>query len=88
MSSRDIPLENAGSPPSTDNALRRARRHAPLDVRIWRPHEALARWMECWRKRVRDRRLLASLDDHALRDLGLQRADVENQSTRSFWRGR
>lgn len=72
-----------------DDADSRARpRVAPLELRIWWPHPPLARWIERWRMRVRDRRLLASFDDHALRDLGIDRTDVETESTHSFWRGR
>ncbi|HKF74408.1 MAG TPA: DUF1127 domain-containing protein [Stellaceae bacterium] len=65
---------------------RRRRGDALLAVRIWWPHPPLARWVERWRMRAHDRRLLASLDDHALRDIGLDRPDVETESTQSFWR--
>ncbi|HTS91633.1 MAG TPA: EamA family transporter [Stellaceae bacterium] len=36
----------------------------------------------------RSRRRLQTLDDRTLRDLGLGRSDVENDSTRTFWRMR
>jgi uncharacterized protein YjiS (DUF1127 family) len=39
-----------------------------------------------WDERVRDRRRLASLDDRTLRDIGIDRAAVENDSTTGFWR--
>jgi uncharacterized protein YjiS (DUF1127 family) len=39
-----------------------------------------------WNRRARDRRQLASLDDRALRDMNIDRATVENESTMSFWR--
>jgi len=41
-----------------------------------------------WHERVRSRRLLASYDDRMLRDIGIDRAAVENESTASFWRYR
>jgi uncharacterized protein YjiS (DUF1127 family) len=39
-----------------------------------------------WAERVAERRHLAELDDHLLKDIGLNRAEVENISTRPFWR--
>jgi uncharacterized protein YjiS (DUF1127 family) len=78
----------SGSDSGSDTLGRRRRIDALLDVRIWWPHPPLARWIERWRACGRDRRTLAGLDDHALRDLGLDRADVETESTHSFWRQR
>jgi uncharacterized protein YjiS (DUF1127 family) len=46
-------------------------------------------WVEriaSWRKHARDRRLLARRDDRLLRDIGLDRGAVEDESTTSFWR--
>lgn len=39
-----------------------------------------------WLERVQDRRRLAELDDHLLRDIGISRADAENVAARPFWR--
>jgi uncharacterized protein YjiS (DUF1127 family) len=39
-----------------------------------------------WGAGFRDRRLLARLDDRMLRDLGIDRALVDDDSTASFWR--
>jgi uncharacterized protein YjiS (DUF1127 family) len=39
-----------------------------------------------WAERVAERRHLAELDDHLLRDIGLNRADVEEVATKPFWR--
>jgi uncharacterized protein YjiS (DUF1127 family) len=39
-----------------------------------------------WAERAAERRHLAELDDHLLRDIGLNRADVEAISTKPFWR--
>ena len=41
-----------------------------------------------WRVRIRSRRLLASFDDRMLRDIGIDRARVERESSGSFWRCR
>lgn len=40
-----------------------------------------------WQERAAQRAHLASLDDHALRDIGLSRADVERETSLPFWRG-
>ena len=39
-----------------------------------------------WQQRARDRRQLASLSDHMLRDIGLTRADVFAEASKPFWR--
>lgn len=39
-----------------------------------------------WAERSADRRHLADLDDHLLKDIGLNRADVEAINRRPFWR--
>jgi uncharacterized protein YjiS (DUF1127 family) len=39
-----------------------------------------------WRDRARQRRRLAMLDHHMLRDIGLSSADVEHEIDKPFWR--
>lgn len=39
-----------------------------------------------WAERSADRRHLADLDDHLLKDIGLNRADVEAINRKPFWR--
>ncbi len=39
-----------------------------------------------WIERVRQRRRLAELDDAALKDIGLTRADVRIELEKPFWR--
>ncbi|HDS1747908.1 MULTISPECIES: DUF1127 domain-containing protein [Pseudomonas] len=49
---------------------------------LW--HAALqrpARWLELYRQR----RELASLSDATLQDLGLSRADIQQEAERPFW---
>lgn len=36
--------------------------------------------------RIEQRRALGQLSDHALRDMGLNRADVEREAAKPFWR--
>ena len=38
-----------------------------------------------WYELHRERELLASLSDEALKDIGVSRADVEHESVRPFW---
>jgi uncharacterized protein YjiS (DUF1127 family) len=38
-----------------------------------------------WQEVARQRRALATLDDHMLKDLGLSRADALRESGRWFW---
>ena len=39
-----------------------------------------------WLERARQRRQLAQLGDHMLKDIGLSRADVEAEASKPFWR--
>ena len=39
-----------------------------------------------WRRRLRDRRELASMSDMSLRDLGLTRSDALHEIRKPFWR--
>jgi len=41
-----------------------------------------------WQERAEERTHLASLDDRALNDVGLSRADVEHEASLPFWRQR
>ena len=43
--------------------------------------------MLAWQERVRNRRELAELDDRTLADVGLTRADIDEQVARPFWIG-
>ena len=45
-------------------------------------------WSSCWRSGSldRERRALQAMDDAALKDMGLSRADVEGELAKPFWR--
>lgn len=43
------------------------------------------RWIKRWVELYRQRRELASLSDEALKDIGLSRADILQESERPFW---
>ena len=39
-----------------------------------------------WLQRRRERRQLAGLSDHMLKDIGVTRADVDGETCKAFWR--
>ncbi len=39
-----------------------------------------------WAERAAERRHLSELDDHMLRDIGLNRADIHTATSKPFWR--
>lgn len=39
-----------------------------------------------WAERIRQRRALVALDDHMLKDIGLDRAAVSREEAKLFWR--
>lgn len=45
----------------------------------------VARLFQTWRTRVKARRALARLDDHMLRDIGLDRLTANREVSRRFW---
>ena len=50
-----------------------------------RVHQLIA-LLETWRRRLRDRRELASMSDMSLRDLGLTRSEALYEIRKPFWR--
>ena len=79
LESRAGPDERAFTP-----ASRAARFRIIFGRTLIRLVEGVISWDQC----RRDRRLLASLDERMLRDIGIDRAAVEDDSTTSFWRSR
>ena len=65
--------------PRTYSAWRRRRE---------RIHPAAAAWIlfATWIERARQRKALAVLDDHQLRDIGITRADAVRECEKPFWR--
>jgi uncharacterized protein YjiS (DUF1127 family) len=55
---------------------------AKLDAVLSAPKAAL----RLWTRRRRDRRDLLRLNDHMLRDIGLDRSRVDEMAARPFWR--
>ena len=50
------------------------------------PAARAAALLASWRRRSSDRRQLATLDGHMLRDVGLSLGDVEVEVGKPFWR--
>ena len=38
-----------------------------------------------WQERAFERKRLAAMDDHVLRDIGLSRADIDQEVRKPFW---
>ncbi|MGI9436736.1 MAG: DUF1127 domain-containing protein [Geminicoccaceae bacterium] len=49
-------------------------------------HSQVVNLAQCWVERSRQRRDLAALSDAALKDIGLTRDDVWQESSKPFWR--
>lgn len=62
--------------------LARAPRSHALRDRLVRLSNALLIWIE----RARERRALATLDDHMLRDIGSDRGRIHAELSKPFWR--
>jgi uncharacterized protein YjiS (DUF1127 family) len=63
----------------------------PLSVRPWlggrsRPLARFAAALRLWRRRIRERRALADLNQRELADFGATTADVYRELATPFWR--
>jgi len=58
----------------------------PLSERIMSAGVAAFAQLREWRERSRSRQALLRLDDHMLRDLGIDRATAEFKGSLPFWR--
>ena len=46
---------------------------------------AVAKCIGRWQRLAYERRLLAAMDDHQLKDIGISRAEAAQESARPFW---
>ncbi len=46
----------------------------------------LLKMLHRWHTRVRERRMLLKLDNSALKDIGISRADAVHEADKPFWR--
>jgi uncharacterized protein YjiS (DUF1127 family) len=68
--------------PRADRVRRTGRLRAVLGGALARLIEYVVSWRDC----ARSRQHFASVDDRMLRDIGIDRDMVEDDSTSSFWR--
>lgn len=57
-----------------------------IAISIWRALVAVADMLYLWQTRIEERRLLASMDDRLLRDIGISRYDATREADKGFWR--
>jgi uncharacterized protein YjiS (DUF1127 family) len=58
-----------------------------LNTIIWRnPGSGLKETLILWHRRARQRRQLQRLDDHMLRDIGIDRIAAWRESEKPFWK--
>ncbi|NBB71392.1 MAG: DUF1127 domain-containing protein [Alphaproteobacteria bacterium] len=50
------------------------------------PRSDLLALVRTWYRRAHERRALAELDEHLLRDCGLSRAEASHEAAKPFWR--
>jgi uncharacterized protein YjiS (DUF1127 family) len=53
---------------------------------LWTLPRRVAITLLTWRERSRQRAMLAELDGHLLRDLGISAADAQREWEKPFWR--
>jgi uncharacterized protein YjiS (DUF1127 family) len=58
----------------------------PVSRRLGAALNAALAMPRLWARRVHDNRALLRLDDHLLRDIGLDRAQAEEMAGHPFWR--
>ena len=75
------PRQAALGYPRAAHAGRLARKH-----RGWARLAGAARVVRFWLARSRQRRALATLDDHLLRDIGLTRDAARRECAQPFWK--
>ena len=60
-------------------------RHLPASALVAQLRHAVE-LVALWRRRARERKQLAALDDRLLHDLGISRADALRECWKPFWR--
>ncbi len=66
--------------------LQRNRRRTPLARHLKDAVAAAFDRLLAWQDRARSRRMLRGLDDHMLRDIGIDRSVAEAEGSTPFWR--
>ena len=66
--------------------LQRRRRRTPLARHLRDAATAAFDRLLAWQERARSRQMLRGLDDHMLRDIGIDRSVAEAEGSTPFWR--
>ena len=53
----------------------------PVPSKLSKSIDVLLLWLQRWR----ERRMLAELSDHMLKDIGVSRADIDVETRKKFW---
>ena len=53
----------------------------PVPSKLSKSFDILLLWLQRWR----ERRMLAELSDHMLKDIGVSRADIDGETRKKFW---
>jgi uncharacterized protein YjiS (DUF1127 family) len=61
--------------------------HYRAEVPLAATVSAIGQLVATWRRRVRERRELASLDHRTIRDLGISPTEIQFEANKPFWRG-
>jgi uncharacterized protein YjiS (DUF1127 family) len=64
----------------------RNRRSLPVHQRVVAALCQIFDVLMLWQERHRERRNLAMLSDHVLKDIGASRADIDLEISKKFWR--
>jgi uncharacterized protein YjiS (DUF1127 family) len=75
-------LRRSAAPPISPSRHRSSRATAAVAARV----VAVLALLRRWHRRARERALLAALDERMLRDIGVERSDVEREINQRFWR--
>jgi uncharacterized protein YjiS (DUF1127 family) len=75
-------LRRSAAPPISPSRHRSSRATAAVATRA----VAALALLRLWRRRARERALLATLDERMLRDICVERSDVEREINQPFWR--
>jgi len=54
----------------------------PVPSKLSKSIDILLLWLQRWR----ERRMLGELSDHMLKDIGVSRADIDQEVRKKFWR--
>ncbi len=60
--------------------------HRSLPAAVGRAAKQLAHTLHVWRCRIEEREQLRKMNEHMLKDIGIDRADAYREASKPFWR--